>query len=255
MDAWASMFGVGVQRAGQAFYLSGTSEVLGVVSDRVVPTPGILVFPKVGGMTVHAGPTQSGGASVLWYCNLFGITPEEMAGWVEALDFDAPCPLFLPHLLGERAPIWDINARGTLLGMDARTGRAEIARAIYEGVGFSARLLAEALGKSADIPVETFNCGGGGFQSDIWNQIRADILGARLQRTSVKDPGVVGAAGMAAVAVGAFADLNRALAEFVKFDRVYEPDPRCRARYDEGFELYQESYQATSHISHRLARS
>ncbi|MHA1567072.1 MAG: xylulokinase [Alphaproteobacteria bacterium] len=255
MDAWASMYGVGVKHSGQAFYLSGTSEVLGVISDAVVPTPGILVFPKIGDVTVHAGPTQSGGASVLWYCNMFKTTPEEMARLVEGLDFDDPCPIFLPHLQGERAPLWDINARGTILGMDARTGKGEFARAVYEGVGFSARLLAETLRKSAADPIESFNCGGGGFQSDVWNQIRADILGACLRRTCIKDPGVLGSAGMAAVAGGVFPDLESALAEFVKFDRIYEPDARRAARYDEGFQLYQDTYRATCHINHQLAIS
>ncbi len=255
MDAWASMFGVGVQQPGQAFYLSGTSEVLGVVSNNVTPTPGILVFPKLGDLTLHAGPTQSGGASVLWFCKMFNTTPTEMAALVEGLDFDEPCPLFLPHLQGERAPIWDIDARGTLLGMDARTGKAEIARAVFEGVGFSARWLVETLRASSGDPITTLNCGGGGFQSDIWNQIRADILGASLQRCSVNNPGVLGAAGLAAVAGGVFPDLNAAFSELVDFDKIYEPDINKSARYDERFELYKDAYHATRDISHRLVKT
>ncbi len=254
MDAWASMFGVGVQQPGQAFYLSGTSEVLGVVSKNVTPTPGVLVFPKIGDLTLHAGPTQSGGASVLWYCKMFNTTPAEMAALVEDLDFADPCPLFLPHLQGERAPIWDIDARGTLLGIDARTGKAEIARAVYEGVGFSARWLAETLSASSGEPITAFNCGGGGFQSDIWNQIRADILGALLLRSSISNPGVLGAAGLAAVAGGVFPDLNAALAELVDYDKSYEPESHKSAQYSERFELYKETYQATRKISHMLAK-
>lgn len=254
MDAWSSMFGVGVQQPGQAFYLSGTSEVLGVVSNNVTPTPGILVFPKLGDLTLHAGPTQSGGASVLWYCKMFDTSPAEMATLVEGLEFSDPCPLFLPHLQGERAPIWDIDARGTLLGMDARTGKAEIARAVYEGVGFSARWLAETLRVSSGESITAYNCGGGGFQSDIWNQIRADILGASLQRCSVNNPGVLGAAGLAAVAGGVFPDLNAALSELVDFDKTYAPDITKAAYYDARFELYKETYQATREISHRLAK-
>lgn len=254
MDAWAGFFGIGVQIGDQGVYLSGTSEVLGVVSDRVVPTPGVLVFPKTDGLTVHAGPTQSGGGSVLWYCKLFDTDPQAMAELVAAMNFDDPCPLFLPHLQGERAPLWDIHSRGTLLGMDARTGPAEIARAVYEGVALSARLLAGELAGSADIKIAGYNCGGGGFRSDIFNQIRADILGTSLRRASVSDPGVLGAACMAAVACGTFDDMNSALAEIVQFDRTYDPNEKRRGRYDDLFGLYQETYQATRAINRKLSK-
>ncbi len=254
MDAWASMFGVGIQRPGQAFYLSGTSEVLGVVSDHVHPVPGVLVFPKVGELTLHAGPTQSGGASVRWFCELFDTTPEQMAADVAARDPSRPCPLFLPHLQGERAPLWDANARGVLLGMDASTGRADIAQAVFEGVGYSARLLSDTLARSSGGAIEGFNCGGGGFRSDSWNQIRADILGVELRRCAVADPGVLGAAGLAVVASGGFASLNDALSQFVSFDRTYTPNPRAQARYAAGFQQYVDTYHATKDISHQLAK-
>lgn len=253
MDAWSGICGVGVNAPGEAFYLSGTSEVLGVVSEDITPTPGILVFPKVGDMRVHVGPTQSGGASVLWYCDLFDITPKQMAELVEATDQSNSAPLFLPHLQGERAPLWDIDARGTLLGMNANTGKAEIARAVYEGVAFSARLLARSLEGSSGGEITSFNCGGGGFQSDVWNQIRADVLGVPLKRTNVSDPGVLGAAIMSAVAAGLYPDLGAALAQVVAFDRTYLPDPAQKTRYDAMFQLYQDAYFAARDINHKLA--
>jgi len=254
MDAWAGMFGVGVHDDRQAMYLSGTSEVLAIVSPDIHPVPGVLVFPDYDAMKVHIGPTQSGGASITWYCDLFNVTPAEMAARVEALDRDAPCPLFLPHLQGERAPIWDIHARGTFLGIDARMGASEIARAVYEGVGFSARLLLDSLQRSSQTEVHTINCGGGGFQSDIWNQIRADILGRSLKRTKVSDPGVLGASAMAAVAANLFGTLEDALAQIVKFDRTFEPDAARHRRYNDLFKLYEETYLATRHINAELGR-
>ncbi len=112
MDAWAGMFGVGVQKNNQAYYLSGTSEILGVIFPKTNPTPGVLVFPKTQDLVVHAAPTQSGGASIKWHCDLFDTTPQEMSAKVSDLDLSKPGPIFLPHLAGERAPIWDPNARG-----------------------------------------------------------------------------------------------------------------------------------------------
>lgn len=252
MDAWAGMFGIGVPGAGQAMYLSGTSEVLGILSDAVMPSLGVIVFPSYEGLTLHAGPTQSGGESLHWCSRLLGHSPDTLARKVEALDFDAPAPLFLPHLQGERAPLWDIHARGTFLGVDGGAGPAEFARSVMEGVACSARWVQERLEVSADMTPDTINCGGGGFKSDIWNQIRANVLDKRLKRASVGDPGVLGAAGIAAVAAGLMPDLSTAFASLVQFDRVYEPDPSRRRRYDRLFDLYKQAYEANKHINHSL---
>ncbi|MEX3008621.1 FGGY-family carbohydrate kinase [Hoeflea sp. TYP-13] len=252
MDAWAGMFGTGIPGKGTAMYLSGTSEILGIVSPKAVPTPGVLTFPKYRDTTVHAGPTQSGGASFLWCSQLLGRDPYDLAKLVEGMDFDKPAPLFLPHLQGERAPIWDIRSRGTLLGIDAATGPAEFTRAVFEGVACSAAWLLERLEQSADTQPEIINCGGGGFRSDIWNQIRADILGRRLQRTAVRDPGILGAAGIAAVAAGQQPDLATAFSNLVQFDKVYEPNQARQPRYIELVKLYKRSYEAACETNHAL---
>ena len=252
MDAWAGMFGAGVERNGRAMYLSGTSEILGIVSDQVEPTPGVIVFPPYAGLTVHAGPTQSGGASLLWLSRLFDATPAALIEQVTSLDFSRPCPLFLPHLQGERAPIWDLHSRGTFLGIDTTTRRADLARSVLEGVACSAEWLLRTLEMSARSRPETLHCGGGGFRADIWNQIRADILDRRLQRLAVSDPGVLGAAGIAAVASGLVSDLTEAFSRIARFDRVYEPNPARREHYDRLSALYRDAYRATSDVNHRI---
>ncbi|MBC7739879.1 MAG: carbohydrate kinase, partial [Candidatus Saccharibacteria bacterium] len=68
MDGWAGLFGAGCSRDGAGVWLSGTSEVLGICADQVAGTPGVVVFPEVGGLRLDAGPTQSGGASQMWFC-------------------------------------------------------------------------------------------------------------------------------------------------------------------------------------------
>lgn len=241
MDAWAAMYGVGMRTEGDAVWLSGTSEVLGIVSDRAAAEPGVLVFPRHRGLTVHAGPTQSGGASVAWFCRLFGTTPEGMSRDAEGA---AAAPLFLPHLSGERAPLWDAAAQGAFLGLGADMGRAEIARGVFEGVALSARLLLAALEASSMRRADCLLCGGGGFRSDVWTQIRADVLGRPLKRLAVPDAGLVGAAAIAAVAARVHSDLDSALSQIVIHDRTFEPDPTRTERYDALFALYRPAYEA-----------
>jgi sugar (pentulose or hexulose) kinase len=71
---------------------------------------------------------------------------------------------------------------------------------------------------------QLLNCGGGGFASDTWNRIRADVLGRDLRRLAVRDPGALGAAALGAVAAGLQPDLDTALADAVRYDTTYSPD-------------------------------
>jgi xylulokinase len=251
MDAWASMFGVGVKAEGDAMYLSGTSEIPGVISSAINPAEGALVFPPHMGLTLHAAPTQAGGASLAWLCAMFDTTPEGLMAEVAA---SRPAPaLFLPHLSGERAPLWDASARGTFLGLDASMGRGEMARAVLEGVAMSVRLAFAALDTSSGTRAGVLHCGGGGFASDVWNQIRADVLGRELRRLAVRDPGALGAAALGAVAAGLQPDLDTALAEAVRFDRTYSPDPEGQARAEALYALFRPAYEAARATNHALA--
>ena len=243
MDAWSGLLGAGVSEEEQGVYLSGTSEILGIVSSRKFPVPGVIAFPSCEGITLHAGPTQSGGASVEWLSKLLGRTPVEISALAASVDTSRPLPMFLPHLEGERAPLWDINSRGSLSALSSGMGPAEVARATLEGVGYSARLVVESLEASSGVRPAAFNHSGGGAASDIWCQIRADILGRAIKRMKVLDAGVLGAAVMAGTGIGVFASLAEAARNFVAVDRVFEPDSDEQRRHQRGFEKYKQLYQ------------
>jgi xylulokinase len=242
MDAWAGLLGAGVCTDGEALYLSGTSEILGIVSQKKVPTPGVIAFPECEGIVFHAGPTQSGGASIAWASQLLGRSVEEFS--TLAADADPGCtPLFLPHLEGERAPLWDPGSRGSFAGLTSSSGPAEIARAVMEGVAYSARLLLESLEASAYIKPTIINHSGGGSASDIWCQIRADVLGRQLQRTASRDAGVLGAALMAGVGAEIFGSLPAAAKQFIQMDRTFTPNTGESERHARRFAAYKTLYE------------
>ena len=243
MDAWSGLLGAGVCEDGQCVYLSGTSEILGIVSSQKSPTPGVIAFPKCEGIVLHAGPTQSGGASVEWLSRLLGRTTGEISSLAALADIKQQLPIFLPHLEGERAPLWDIKARASFSGVSSATGAPELARSVLEGVGYSAKLVLDALESSACCKPRIINHSGGGASSDVWCQFRADILGRPVQRTVVRDAGVLGAAMMAGVGVGLFPSLLSASRDFVQMDRIFEPDQSQSHRHEKSFALYQLLYQ------------
>lgn len=253
MDAWAGLVGTGGATDRSTIYLSGTSEILGISSHKVVPTPGVVVFPACAGLRVHAAPTQNGGDAKLWFCELTGITPEEMARMVAATPRRVATPLFLPQRDGERAPLWDAGLRGAFLGISRGTTLPDMARAVYEGVAFSARHALEALQASGDLYSEVISCGGGGFRSSVWGQIRADVLGVPLRRLALGEPGVLGAAILAAIGTGRYHDLAEASRMLARYDRTFAPDERATARIDRVFALYKDAVAANADAGRRLA--
>lgn len=249
MDGWSALYGAGGSIEGAGVYVSGTSEVLGIAATGVHPTPGVIVFDKLAGLRLHAGPTQAGGAALAWFCDWAGISPEAASDLVRARPRAPLTPLFLPQLQGERAPLWDPSLRGVFLGMDQTSALPDLARAVMEGVALSARHVLGALEASSGRSPEMLTCGGGGFRSDTWMQIKADVLGRPLARLSVNEPGLVGAAALAALGLGLAPDLHAAQQVMARLEPPVAPDPSKRALYEDLFGLYTRAIAANAPLN------
>jgi xylulokinase len=241
MDAWGGMFGVGVAENGEAMYQSGTSEIPGIVSSTVVPTPGVILFPPYEGIVMHAAPTQMGGAALSWFAHVLGRTPAETAALAQ--EAEGAIPLFLPHLQGERAPFWDNATRGVFAWLDASAGAPEMAQGVLEGVAYSARLAFDALKSSTAIDPQIINIGGGGAASDHWCQVRADVLGVPLRRCIAPESAALGAAILAGRSQDSETTIAEVVQRLVKYDRIFEPDASKAAYHDARVGKYVELYQ------------
>ncbi|MCV0425196.1 MAG: hypothetical protein K5905_06970 [Roseibium sp.] len=244
MDAWASMFGLGVVSEGQGMYLSGTSEVLGLISRTRTGKEGVIVFPEWRGITLHAGPTQSGGATLEWLSRLLGKDVASLSAEATATKVTAKSPLFLPHLSGERAPLWDAASRGAFSGLTGATGPEAFVIAAMEGVAFSARLALEAVEASGARSLASVRHGGGGAMSDTWCQIRANALGKTMERVSGHEPGATGALVIAGVACGAIENLEAAAQSLVSVEREFLPGKADVEVANERFEAFQTLYRS-----------
>ena len=101
----------------------------------------------------------------------------------------------------------------------------------------------DSLEISACLRPSEINHSGGGAASDIWCQIRADVLGRPIKRMDMLDAGVLGAALMAGTGIGMFHSLNAAAKTFVAMDRVFEPDLTESDRHKNSFEKYKMLYR------------
>lgn len=254
MDAWACLYGSGSVQSGDGFEVAGTSEIIGALSARGTPGHGVVNFPPRDGLTLYAGPTQCGGDSLTWMAGALQLSIPV------ALELAAGCPesgnplLFLPHLLGERAPLWNPLARGAFVGLSKTHGAAHMVRAVLEGVGFSARQLREAIEAAAGFELPSLRISGGASRSDLWCQIKADIHGRPLQRVANVDTGSFGAALLAAVGAGVYPNIAAAAQDAVLIEREFLPDPARRQRYDELYRLYRRSYAGLEPIFADLAQ-
>ena len=255
MDAWSSVFGSGVVRKGQAMEVAGTSEVMAVSSDRAVPTPGIISFAPVHGMTLHAGPTQAGGSALDWAATAFGHTPKQILELAAAAQVDPQPIVFLPHLAGERAPHWNPDARAVFAGVTSSTELRHLALAVLEGVAFSARQVLALCEHAAGLGATELRISGGAARSHTWNQVKASVHGRSIGVLETLDTGVLGAVLMGLVAAGIETDLTEAVERHVRVASQVEPVPADQPRLDALYEAYREAYVALEPVFSRLARA
>jgi xylulokinase len=159
--------------------------------------------------------------------------------------------IFTPWLWGERTPIEDHSVRAGLMNMSLRTTRADLIRAIYEGVAYNSRWVLKYLDQFCGRKLEPINMIGGGAKSDIWCQIYADVLDRPIRQ--VKDPiqaNARGAAFIAAVGLGyiSFDDIPK----YTQIKETYLPNPDNRKIYDQLFEEFITIYENNKDMYRRL---
>lgn len=187
--------------------------------------------------------TATTGAALRWLRDLLA-GPEGLLDYERMVDEAALAPIgaeglvFLPHLCGERGPVYDPSARGVLAGLSLRHGRGHLTRAVLEGACCHLRWLLED--QDAPPPKEVWAVGGAAH-SPTWMQILAEVLGRPLHTPAVAEAGALGAAILAAVAVGLYPDREQAVACMVRPGPVYQPDSERASRYEDVYRRWREA--------------
>lgn len=256
MDGLGNVLGSGLSAPGDTMAVIGTSVIVGAVGVGGTTGPGVINFAPYRGRQVHAGPTQAGGDSLRWWARLTGHTVEEVLVAAAAARPGAGGVVFAPHLLGERAPLWDDDVRAWFIGLSAATGYDEMSRAVVEGVAHSLRQLLEAVDVASTVPATSLRLSGGGSRSELWCQVVADVTGRTVHRSREADTAVVGAATLGAAAVTG-RDPWEASVALAQTDRTFTPDPGDTPVLDAMHAIYRDSYLALTdvHAALTLART
>ncbi|MFO1172947.1 MAG: FGGY family carbohydrate kinase [Hyphomicrobiaceae bacterium] len=149
--------------------------------------------------------------------------------------------LFLPYVLGEKTPLMDPYARGTLVGLGLHHTLAHVWRAALEGVVFGFRHHVEVWAERG-VGVSRVLAADGGAQSDLWLQIAADVLERPVSRIAGHPGSCLGAAFVAGMGVGALKDWS-AIGRYVAPGRVFTPDPAASRVLMRKYQLWRETYE------------
>jgi xylulokinase len=212
-----------------------------------------------GGVWLGIGTTTSSGASVDWFVREFLAGGEGALALVTDLAASSPPGanglLFTPYLQGERTPLWDPRARGGFFGLTLTSGRADLARAVFEGTAFSFRQMVESLEGFAGTELREIRAVGGGTGNALWNRIKADVLQREIRVLGFQETGTLGAALLAGVGAGVYRSFEEAAGVPAGGEaEVIEPDPARAEVYARLFELYSTVYRRTRDIAHGLGR-
>lgn len=244
-DANASTIGVGVVRPGQGVSIVGTSLLNNIITRQALLEPVGLgfVIPTVNDFWMRMLPNTGGGSINLRW--LVDLAYRDLPNPYEVLDAEAggvdPGALgvfYHPYIsnAGVVAPFYHLGARAQFIGLHSGVGRAELARAVIEGLAFSIRDCFEACPQT----LSEVRLSGGAARSAVLCQTVANVLNKPIFLTTGEEAAARGVAIVAAAGVSLFNNLDEATEQFVRVRRVYEPVPSSHEMYAERFELFQQ---------------
>lgn len=248
-DRCCEALGAGVRPGGRGMVATGTATSVCGALDQLPdpPHPGVLY-------TRHAVPGQwlaeqgmgTGGSVLQWLRDLLGISGyEELSQAAAASVPGAHGLILLPFFMGVRATRWNPAARGTWLGLSLGHSRGDLVRSVMEGVACEVRACLDVLRGSGRAPAELAVLGGGA-QSPIWCQIKADLTGLPVRVPRISQAASLGAMLLAGQAVGYWGDPVARAAELNPDRQCFDPAPQRRQFYAELYSLFDRLYAATA---------
>lgn len=247
-DALCAVVGAGVCEPGEGCDNSGTVTSLRVVTDkRIQHAPKGVFFSPYFGTTywLAGGSNNLGGGLIEWVKQLLFKNDETAYDVMESEIADVKiCSdglIFLPYLLGERAPVWNPLARGVFFGLSRQHTQKHMLRAVFESTGFSMLHIAETL-RNLNISIESVVASGGLSRINSICQIKADMLGVPVNIVDEFETTSLGAAILTVVGSGYFSTTKDATTALVRKCKQFEPNKNNQEAYLDYFELYKKIY-------------
>ncbi|MEJ5229376.1 MAG: xylulokinase [Pseudothermotoga sp.] len=266
-DGPAATIGAGVFDSSEAYLYLGSSSWISTCADRPFFDPEARTFNfcyPVPDLYCPTGTMQAGGGSYQWakntFCDLEKRAAEDLGLDVyvildDLIDKTIPGSkslIFLPYLLGERSPRWNVNARGVFVGLSVIHEKADLLRAVLEGVTFNLKVILDIFEKVAKFQFQKIRLIGGGAKGRNWRQIIADIFNKIVVVPEFPEQATsIGAAICGGLGAKLFS-VDDAKG-FVKDVQVLYPRGEFREKYDRLYEIFERSYHVLKEVFDQLA--
>ena len=247
VDGCSAAVESGVIDPGVVAEMTGTSTVL------IMPTDGnnfndafVAIDHAVADRQLRLGAMVAAGASVSWLISNILKDQFSMAQLTQKAEQVPPGSdglIFLPYMMGERSPIWNTNARGVFFGLTLTTTPEMMFRAVLEGTAFALAHNVE-IGLKSGIKIEEIRSIGGGSKSELWNQIKADILGLPIASLKDSSGAAVGDAYLAGLGSGNFSDIRSVINSAVQVENRFIPNPTAHQHYQERYLRFRSLYES-----------
>ena len=203
---------------------------------------------------VIGGATNNGAILLQWFERIFGRQPGSNSIYQ---DVEIACQkdstsnglIFLPYVLGERAPIYDSLARGVFFGLNIQHESIHLLRSLIEGICFSLLSIANSL-KEVSGDYEVVFASGGFIRSSGWVQLLADIFGKPVKVVAQDDASAIGAARLAFEALG----MEEKFFEKQNEEIIYYPNPKVYDGYQKKFEIFLSLYRNLKQDFYNLSK-
>lgn len=239
-DGMCNVIGSGLMNHGEAMDVAGTTEIVAVVSDKLLPIITHKHVIKDLWLFYDSVPL---GIAHKWlrdmmfneFKALSDIDPYDvMNKLAENIEPGAEGMFFIPLFQGA---FLKPHLKGSIVGVTVKHTRGHIVRSLLEGVAYSLRIMLEFV-ENGGLQVKEIRVSGGGAKSELWNQIKADVTGKEFKVIKVYETGCLGVAILAAVAIGIYTDIKEAIKNMVQFSYVVRPREDMHEKYNKYYNKY-----------------
>ena len=255
-DHIASAFSAGVRDEGDLLVkLGGAGDILYCINQADMDPRLFLDYHVIPGKYLVNGCMASSGSLIRWFRDQFAPTEDyaDLDRAAESIPAGSGGLVLLPYFLGEKTPINDPLARGTLIGLTLSHTKAHMYRAVLEGISYGFNHHLQVLAEHNHYAKRT-RLTNGGAHSLLWRQITADVIGLPLEQVAHHPGSSLGAAFIAGKGVGVFQSWDE-IEKFITIATITQPNPQNRVRYQQLFEVYLETYRALQKLYPRLAET
>ncbi|MGN2369202.1 MULTISPECIES: gluconokinase [unclassified Clostridium] len=254
-DGCLANLGANAIKDGDAAVTIGTSGAIRVISKNPKNDISRRIFSYI--LTeehyVLGGAVNNGGIIYRWFRDNFSSVETDAAKSLNIDPYDilnleaskvkpgAEGLIFLPYLLGERAPHWDANSKGVFFGVNIKHKREHFLRSVLEGVMYGIYDVGKALEETTG-PINTIYATGGFVRSELWVQILADIFNKKVVIAESYESSCLGAAIIAMKALNMINDIEK-IESLIPISKVFEPNIENHKVYIENFKIYKKLYE------------